>query len=123
VSKEIISYMTMGRTSPDVIFPIPELGKSGEYNMGEMTLAIHGQGGVPLGDESDSSWIVEIHHKGELIYSTASLRTPMGRTHLEAAVIAADLLANGDGSHACAERLREWLDSFVSYDVVERVSA
>lgn len=112
---EIVSLMDAYRTSPDVIFPIPEYGVGGEYNYGEMTLSIHKTGGGSIGESHSGSWIVEIHHKGELIYSDASLSNHAPLTHIEAAALFADFTANGEtAAEEFGQRLLEWAEEYTN---------
>lgn len=106
------------RTNADVIYFIPEYGSPGEFNRGEMTLQIHKLGGGAIGDAHEGTWLYEIHHKRKIILAGKDLILPAAATHLEAAAIAADSLANSDSSPVpYADRLIEWLDSCVSDDV------
>lgn len=116
----VTSLMDAYRTDADVIYPIPEYGIQGDYNYGEMTLSIHKQGGMSLGESGVGTWIVEVHHKGELIYSDESLTTNTPHTHLEAACLYAWFTAEGEsGCEPFGERLAEWVGEYTNVSAEE----
>src|SRR5687768_1389104 len=112
---EVVSYLETYRQGAEVIYPIPALGKAGEYTNGDMIVAIAAMGGGTLGKRyRDTHWIAEIHHESKLILSTI-IYPEHSVPHLEAAWKLADRLVEDDEWKEVGERLMYWAENFTTY--------